>query len=237
MNQPRWLVEITGDKFHLEDLPAYFPDGDMYVVLEGERYYIVGSALEVTADHAEVRALALARLEIFAAAMKLIFGHYKTPALAGTYREHPDGRRDAFASGVVAELTIVSKIRANLDGVAGPTQAQMLATASMKNRALTTAMILWADEARTWPRLYRILDEVEEGLGNTVSNLDLCSDNQRERFMRSANSPSVAGLDARHSAGNKIPPAKPMTLVEATKFMQGVMLKALSSASSRGADG
>jgi hypothetical protein len=107
----------------------------------------------------------------------------------------------------------------------------MLLEGSRSNPHLRLATLIWADEIRTWPRLYRVLEEVERSLGSTASKVGLCSDNQRDRFAHSANSAEVAGKDARHASGKYKPPDKPMSLDEATSFVGCVLEQSLRRAS------
>lgn len=80
--------------------------------------------------------------------------------------------------------------------------------------------MFWADPVRTWPRLYRFVEELEEHLGGHVDKFKFCSYTKRGRFRLSANSAEVAGKDARHGTGIKPAPAKPMSLDEAVTFVR-----------------
>ncbi len=79
--------------------------------------------------------------------------------------------------------------------------------------------LLWADRPRSWPRLYRVLEEIEAHLGKNADHAGLCSDGERSRFRRSTQVPEVAGKDARHRVGLFQPPANPLTLQEAEAFI------------------
>jgi hypothetical protein len=100
---------------------------------------------------------------------------------------------------------------------------------------LRTAVVLWASPGHAWWLLYRIVEEIEahlreRGLGTTIENAGYCSDNQRERFKRSANSAEASGLDARHAAGQSDPPKNPMGHEDAKAFVKEMLEKALRDA-------
>ncbi len=89
------------------------------------------------------------------------------------------------------------------------------------------ALSLWADPIRSWPRLYRVLEEIEQHLGQRVDGAGLCPFNQRQRFTHTANTAEVAGSDARHATGKFAAPGNPMTLPEATDFIGQMLLGSL----------
>ncbi len=112
------------------------------------------------------------------------------------------------------------------------TRAQFLLAGSRVNDHLKMAVSLWGDPLRIWPRLYRVLEEIERYLGKEVHKAGLCSANQRKRFHRSANAAEIAGKDARHAQGKFRPPKNPMNLAEATNFVSGLLQDALDRAAS-----
>lgn len=95
---------------------------------------------------------------------------------------------------------------------------------------LEEALKVWADPLRIWPRLYRVLEETERHLGMLVDDAGMYSDNERERFRRSADRPDSAGLDARHASGGPFSPhPNPMSLPEAVTFVGQILLRILQS--------
>jgi hypothetical protein len=92
---------------------------------------------------------------------------------------------------------------------------------------LEQALSMWTDPMRSWPRLYCVLEEIEQHLGKHVDATGLCPTNQRERFRRTANAAEVSGPDARHATGRFIAPDNPMSLQEATEFVRQMLLGVL----------
>ena len=90
-------------------------------------------------------------------------------------------------------------------------------------------MILWADSNRTWPRLYRILEEVEHAFGGQkLYKIGLLGKVDYDRFRHSANSHEIAGVDSRHGPNRCQPPKHPMTIYDAEKLISNLLGRALS---------
>lgn len=228
----RWLVQLSGDRMDLEEFPHHFPDGDLYVIEEGETFFLVGPALEVLSDAESVLREAVRALDRFAAIISLLWPSFRKPTVSHVFRETDEGKRNAFVF-VTGSIVGRSKVHAVGVSIGGPpqaprqTQAQELLGRATGNASLETALSLWADPMRSWPRLYRILEEIEQHLGRRIDAAGLCSANQRERFTRTANTAEVSGADARHAAGRFAAPDNPMSLSEAAGFIGQVLFKAL----------
>jgi hypothetical protein len=42
----RWLVQLIGERFDLEEFPRSFPDGDVHAIEENGEFFLVGSSFE-----------------------------------------------------------------------------------------------------------------------------------------------------------------------------------------------
>jgi hypothetical protein len=234
----RWLVQLEGDQFDLEEFPNWFPDGDVYAIEENGSVYLVGPAFEGLLKASQVYETALQAVDEFSASSTLLWSSLQRPKVGRVFRAINDDRRQAFVflSGSVSGR---SKGRAILavDGIKEalqrPTQAQILLSGARMDDNLKFAVSLWGDPLRTWPRLYRVLEEIERYLGQPVQKAGFCSDNQRERFTRSANAAKIAGKDARHALDKFIPPKNPMDLKEATAFIGRLLQATLARAAAR----
>jgi hypothetical protein len=233
----RWLVQLNGSSIDLEELPYWFPDGEVHGLAEGKEVFLVGAAFETLTDPGHVRDRAAQALDEFSAMISLLWGGFIRPELGNVFRERDDGIRQGFAA-LAGTSRGRSKARATLSSgtnrATTPTQVQTLLMASQVDDHLRGAVLLWADPTRTWPRLYRVLEEVELFLEQTVSKAKLCSAGERERFTRSANTAEVAGKDARHASGKFPPPKNPMTLAEATALVASLLQAALRQAATAG---
>jgi hypothetical protein len=227
---PRWLAQLEGARFDLEELPKWFPDGPIFAIEEDGAFYLVGPGLDILDDAQEVRSAAIAALDDYSGIIALLLSSFQKPRVGNVIREHEDGRR--VTAYLLAAIGARSKLTATLTKVGdaeppGPTQAQQLLAAAQTSPNLSVAILLWSEPERTWPRLYRVLEEVERGIGKTVDEAGLCLEGERERFKHSAQVPEVAGLDARHALGKSKPPANPMKRGDATAFIGRLLEAAL----------
>jgi len=228
----RWLARLTGDPFWLEEYALWFPDGDAFVSMEGDDYYLAGPTLERLGDAAAIREQAQDIVDRMFVAASLMNESVSRPGVALVVRIDEGGTKKVFATTTV---TAVGRVKARgtaiIDGIPRPQPSQDLARRLSRpvrdSRHLATAVQLWADPIRTWSRLYVVLEELEAHLEKRVNAAGYSSANERERFTRSANTAEVAGPDARHGSGKSEPPANPMTLPEATRFVAGCLRQAL----------
>ena len=223
----RWLAELQGESFYLEDLPDLFPHGDAYVMVEVGRYFLVGSRLEGLSDGREVNDLANQITDEFAAIAAVFYGHFLRPKVGAIYRERDDGTRSGVHYSVVADCVVRTKMRAKLTDTPGPTTAQILHKAAQSSEHLKTALLLWGDPLKTWPRLYRIVEEVQQHFSTSANKAGLCTKDELKRFEHSANCAETAGTDSRHALRKYKAPTNPMSLADATAFVSGVVRKAL----------
>jgi hypothetical protein len=232
----RWLVQLEGNPCDLEEFPYWFPDGDVHAIEENGSVYLVGPAFEALSEASQVREAALQTVDEFSAIITLLGSSLQRPKMGRVFREDESGKRQAFIF-LGASITGRSKTGRATITVGGveqarhsPTQAQILFSGSRMDTHLRVAISLWADPLRTWPRLYRVLEEIEQYLGQPVQQASFCSDNQRKRFTRSANAAEISGKDARHALGKFEPPKDPMDLAEATVFIGRLLQAALAHA-------
>jgi hypothetical protein len=235
-----WLVQLNGDAADLALLRADFPDGDFHVIVQEGTSFLTGSGFEQCASAENVLRAARRETDNMAAIRSLLDPTFQRPTVGNVIRVDDEARRHVFMFVEPAELRIrgaasVSFVgQAIRDGVEiqpawskQVTQAQNLGSTATGSQPLNEALKVWADPARTWARLYRVLEELEKHLGDRSDRVGLCLSAERDRFTRTANTAEVAGLDARHGSQRFQPPADPMTLREATEFIRGLFLKVL----------
>jgi hypothetical protein len=231
-NMARWLVQLSGERADLEEFPRSFPDGEVFAIEENEAFFLVGHAFEVLSDAQTVLGEAVRVLDRFTAAISLLWPSLRKPTATHVFRETDEGRRNAFVF-LSAGLSMRAKVHAvavsvgETQQVPQITQAQELLERTSGSPHLEQALSLWADQMRSWPRLYRIMEEIEQHLGKRVDVAGLCTANQRERFTRTANTAEVSGPDARHATGKFAAPSNPMSLPEATEFVRKMLLSVL----------
>lgn len=231
----RWLVQLEGEYSDLEEFPRWFPDGDVYAIEENRSVYLVGSAFEEFSEAGQVHEAALQAVDELSGVIKLLWSSFQRPRVGSVFREDANGKRKGFVF-CAGSITVRSKLcaTATVSGAGQnrktPTQAQTLLYGSRMNGHLQSAMFVWADPLQTWPRLYRMLEEIELYLGQPAHKAGLCSYHQQERFTRSANTAEISGKDARHALDKYDPPKDPMNLSDATAFIGGLLQAVLSQA-------
>jgi hypothetical protein len=226
----RWLVPLAGERIDLEVYPRWFPNGEIFAIEENGKFYLAGPGFETLVDAEAVLNKAQLALSQFTSIISLIWPELENPIINGVTRETDQGKRNQFLF-LGGSIKTRGKVDAAFMGsyTQSPerTKAQEMLGRANQSSHLETANTLWRDQTRSWPRLYRILEEIEGHLGKTVVSAGLCSRNERERFTRSANTAEVAGADARHATGKVEAPPKPMTLDEATGFVRRIFLEVL----------
>jgi len=235
----RWLVKLEGDRFDLEEYPYWFPQGDAYAITLDEDVYITGTAFDKFTSAAQVKDSAVQILDEFSSVISMLSPGIRRPKIDHIVYEEENGTRQVHHILSVEPMVMRSKLRATLslgegglDSCRGPTQAEQLLSASRQDRRLQLIVSIWADPVRTWPRLYRLLEELEAFLGTPVDTASFCTEAERGRFTRSANSAEIAGKDSRHRGGKFTPPKNPMSLNEAVAFIRALIIKALRQAGS-----
>jgi hypothetical protein len=230
----RWLVQIQGDRFDIDELPYWFPSGEIYAIEEGSNVFLVGSWLEQLADALKIHEAAARVIEDFYSVIYLIDPGIRKPSVGTVFHENDDGTRHGFAFlSAVASGRSKARARVTNAGNAKPeesrlTQAQELLAESQRNRHLQVALSLLSIPNASWPHYYRCLEEIESFLGAKVSEARLCSGSERSRFTRTANTPEASGADARHGFGKFDPPPNPMSPAEGLSFVRQMLLKALA---------
>jgi hypothetical protein len=235
---PRWLFQLEGGSFDLEDLASLFPDGPICVVQEQSAFYLAGSAFDPTRPVEATHPQAVSALDELTAVATLLQPAFRRPSIGPIHLEQDDGTRRGFHIGAGTVM-----IRARLAGNASvdpitmeparprPTRGQELLLAAKRAPRLYTALLLGLGVNTSWPRLFRISEEIELALQMTADAAGLCSSSERDRFRRTANTAEVAGPDARHAEGRFTPPPNPMTLAEAQDFVRALLQSALDRVS------
>jgi len=225
---PTWLVQLSGDKYDLEDLPAWFPTSEARVIEASDGYYLESSLFEFVEDSSEVHRLAEGLREHILGAARLMRPDFQSLGVGAVIRQYEDGRRDAFVMGS-ATLTLQSaKLKAT--GTVGsgnttsqlprPTQWISLATRDVK---VAQALRLWGTGPIDWVNLYRVFEVIEGDIGGAIYRNKWTTHTEAVRFTRTANSVAVLGDAARHAKPNVLAPAKPMSLGEARNFVRHLL--------------
>jgi hypothetical protein len=228
-----WFIVLDGQPEDLRALAAHFPNGDVHVMEREGRFVLTGSAFDQLSGDGEALTMARAKLKELSGIVILFSDAFRLPRVGSV--EHIDAAGRHTVGVFLEERATIRDTRLfppavqpEGDATAAETAAQSLLPKAAAHPRSLEALRLFAEPELTWPRLYRILEELERHLGSSVNVIGLCTDAQRDRFRRSAQVPEVAGADARHAGGQYQPPPHPMTFGEATAFIRGLLLDVLA---------
>ena len=93
---PNWLVQLTGEKFDLEDLPNCFTAPELKVVEEFDSYYLKSELFDLLQDANEVRVLAEELRDRMVGAAKLARSNFQSVDLGAVIRREEDGKRNVY---------------------------------------------------------------------------------------------------------------------------------------------
>jgi hypothetical protein len=223
----RWLAKLKGNTSDLEEFPYWFPLGESHSFAESGSFYVVSSKFVPSQEAHHVYALAQILIDEWSSVISLLWQSLIPPTIDQLIFEDDEGRRQVHHMLAGASLSSRSKARAKLADSNDPTQAQLLNQKASTNAILRDALALWILPNRTWPRLYRILEDIESALGGDVSRLGLCAKRERSKFTGSANSAEIAGANSRHGSEKYALPKETMVLNEANSFIASLLKKAL----------
>ena len=230
---PHWFIELQGEAFDTDEFIYWFPDGpDVFAVTEDKKCFLTGLAFLDCVDPSEVQETADRYIDELHSIILLLQTGVKRPTVGKLLEVMPDGARKGHIL-LKTRISVRARLRANLQAEGKPankTQARILLDAARSSKNLRVALTILALTHASWPHLYRCMEEIEVYLQANVHSLGFCSEKERERFTRTANTGESAGLEARHSIGKFLPPKNPMTIIEARGFVTGIAQKAVRKA-------
>jgi|LakMenE01Jun11ns_1017448.scaffolds.fasta_scaffold9956789_8 hypothetical protein len=208
MTRDCWMAELDGHPEDLICLQRWFGEDSITAIREKEQFFLAESHFLGCNTADEVFHRAEARLELMAAAGRL---ESASKALdvkvkstvyvdhAGVFHHH------VFLKGGVSVGAAIRCLHS-----CSPSLPQRALTVAECDPHMDMALRLWGENSRSWPRLYRIMEEIvcsfESGRKRYMSEV-LSSNGLIEstddilRFRYSACEPDVAGRDSRHAKG------------------------------------
>lgn len=230
----KWLVQLSGDKFDLEDLPQWFNDPELEVIEKLDGYYLKSILFEQLGDAVLVRSKANVLLELLIGSAKLFRPDISDIKLGSVTEKTENGHRRHHHL-LVSSIKMRSKVSAvNLivDGeekheiIPRPTKWAMIAG---KNHLVRHALQYWVSDHRSWINLFKILEVIESDVGGDIYTNNWISKKAVNRFSQTANSYSAIGNEARH-AKNIVPsPTNPMKIKEASNLIKALLEKWIDS--------
>lgn len=247
MPHKHWMAKLEGNQNDLEYFEKLFPSDPAIVVKQDNTYYLKGTLFDSCNDWERCLEFARDRLEMMIGVARLQSSDEAMDVRVGSVVQvGHDGIRQEF---VDTSLTIHVAVSCRIFGSERPTTAEQLINNAIGTDSLEMALRLWSEDSRTWPRLYRIVEEIcsvfarpskrpsKQHLSNILFNHQLV-DNKDDvyRFLNSACNPQSGGKDARHSEFFSKPPEQSKRLAnhtmshrEAVGFVASVLSRALAS--------
>jgi hypothetical protein len=241
MTRDFWMVELVGHRDDLNCFQRWFSEEPAKVINEDDKFFLTGTHLlgSKTADEVIHRAetklelmTAAARLESASEAVNVKIGSAVYVDSAGLYYYH-----------VFVEAETRSVVSVRCFDSSSPSLPQRAVAIADCDSHLDMALRLWGEASRSWPRLFRIVEEItysfEPDPKKHMSEV-LLSENLIEsrddilRFRYSACDPGVAGRESRHANGSYMMPQElknlpnpTMTHHEAVALVGSVLSRAM----------
>lgn len=221
-----WMVVLQGDETDLERLSKACTAPELSVVQNNGVFYLHSTKFAADDDYNSISQNAERFVSWLNANCKLRFKSW-TPLRWHAYLAKADGTRALFA---VGEIRVVSLVL-GVGGDTGSTDSRLI-TLALGNDSVARALKLVSEpDWNTFRNLSNILDVIEGDMkrrgkgGQAIVSRKWATQTELSRFRYSANSPAVAGKDARHGDERTIYPPKPMTQPEAQAFVESILDK------------
>lgn len=237
-----WQVQVQGHPSDLDGLEEHSSDSGFRIIKDVDGFLYESDSFEDCRSSDEVLEIGKNELAILTGALRLEGLCYEPLQIGSVCKTNASGGKEIFVyhqeSIQVRAICSASLMITDSDGNPIPSEAKqvprsikLMALASSKHLVAKALRLKGAIDSKTWVGLYRILEVVIEDVGSETRFLSQGwgSKKDLERFMRSANSDSVAGDDARHGRKDIFPPKEPMTIDEARTYVNYVLESWLAS--------
>ena len=208
MTRNFWMVELVGNRDDLNCFQRWFSEETVKVIKENDKFFLTGTHFLgcKTADEVIRRAetrlelmTAAARLEAASEAVNVKIDSAVYVDSAGLYHYH------VFVEAVTRSVASVRCFDSS-----SPSLPQRAVAIADCDAHLDMALRLWGEASRSWPRLFRIVEEVtysfepdpKKHMSEVLFSANLIeSRDDILRFRYSACEPDVAGRESRHANG------------------------------------
>lgn len=232
-----WLVSVKGAISDLEDLVRYSTALPRVIRRDeaGLGFVYESDAFSQCSAPEEVLEAANQELAVFSGVIKLARGSSEPLLCGGVYRRNVMGGHEAFLrvhdamhAHVAGELALTF-MEANGNVVKAqtlPPRTVVLANLAFSDKAVEKALRLTVQaDSRSWVGLYRLFEVIEADIGGQEFLIarGWSTESVLRRFKHSANSVSVGGDGARHGKEAGAPPREPMSLAEASGYIDAIL--------------
>lgn len=212
-----WLIEVAGHRQSIQFLKTFLQGCSIHVVTFRRKACLTVGPPPPNHDTQSLIAWATDLVATVNGAASLVWRYYEPAKLGGIHRLAADGS-DSAITPLTARRGQVPPAKTS-----DPTLCDCVAVAVADSR-VATALAIYGAVGRDWRGLYMLLEVVEEDLhgAEEITRRRSATQAQLQLFTHTANSFAALGAAARH-AKEWSPPAKPMTLHEATVLVEGVL--------------
>lgn len=201
----RWIVELTGHRFDLEDLPELLAGSPLAVETQGTGWILSPDLFAGMTDVTAVRELAQTRIRLLDGLHRCA-SHEARPITMGVIRSVDEQGTTNVYMYAHEKISVRSKARLSVirNGVEVPDdntgRLSPLAQLAFNDPLAGKALRLMAERPTTWHNLYKIYEIVLAGAGGArgVTERGWATLAEIEHFKATANHPDASGDAARH---------------------------------------
>lgn len=225
-----WFVQLTGERFDLEELSKALNSPELCVTQEGKDFILKSTEFKFLKDADDVRNKAREILSLINGAARLTLGMQKSLAVTRVVNVRDDGTRQITGFVSISE-TINPRDKVSISTITtngivqeihqvGPIPSWI--TTAQHDTNIAKALRLFGNENQDWVNLYRIYEVIESDVGGVSNIVDKgwATKKALKRFKHTANSPTTIGDDSRHGKDTTQPPKNPMELSEAKSIIK-----------------
>jgi hypothetical protein len=228
-----WMVQLAGDTSDRSALAQSLTGTDLNVSHDGQDYVLTSDRFAPADDAVAVRQNAEDMVALLNGGSRLALDTTQSIRVGAVYRRRADGLRDAF----IFPEPLVLRFRAisptvkvtHVDGTveefhpADPVKPWL--ALAFANEAVAKVFRILSSGTLDWVNLYRIFEIIAADVGglDSIASNGWGTKTSMQLFKRTANSPGVLGLDARHGAETTQPPPKPMLIAEARTLINSII--------------
>lgn len=234
---PKWLVRLKGERFDLEDFPKLLRLSEVKVVEEDGSFYLESSEFNSLTSAEEVRERGRALIKLINGVTKFNRNNFVDISEDGITRVRDDGKRHNYVF-LEGKAKIRTKARGQLTVIAAdgsekvatqPSALESLLEVAQKHNVVADALSFSRDD--TWISLYKAYEIIRDDVGgkHQIIKNGWSVKSDINRFTQTAQSRAALGDSARHASKKYIPPAQPMTLMEARVLIKTILSRWVSS--------
>jgi hypothetical protein len=234
---PKWLVRLKGERFDLDDFPKLLRSPEVRVVEENGSFYLESSEFNSLTLAEEVRGRGRALIKLINGVAKFNRDNFLGIFEDAITRVEDDGKRHNFVF-LEGGITIRTKVSGQLTVIAAdgtekiatqPSVLESLLEVAQKHNVVADALSFYRDD--TWISLYKAYEIIGDDVGgkHQIIKNGWSVDSDINRFTQTAQSRAALGDSARHASKKYIPPAQPMTLMEARVLIKTILSRWVSS--------